>query len=291
LADPLVPSDIAASVRDLALLAQQIPALPLTYQRVSAVVNDPHATAVQLSEAVGADQGLATKILQMANSAFYGQVSRVDTVTEAVALIGTRQLRDLALGMAVVDLFKDVSSPRITLRPFWEHSIAVGVGARLIAKVRGERETERNFVAGLLHDVGVMISAQLQPERLDRQVQRAHEDACLLSVAERADQGFDHAELGAVVLERWRLPQMMAEVVGGHHRPLLTATYARECADVHIADLVADALGFGSSGEPIVPPLDAHAWDLLGLPISELAGIADGLERQVIELTDIFVAR
>lgn len=282
-------ADTGNAMRDLVLLAQQIPALPLTYQRVSQVVADPHSTTVQLAEAVGADQGLATRILQLANSALYGQVARVDTLTQALSLIGSRQLRDLALAMAVVDLFKNVTTTEINLRSFWEHSIAVGSGARLIATARGERETERNFVAGLLHDIGLMVSAQLQPDRLARHIQRAKAESCMLSLAERADQGFDHAELGAAVLERWRLPQMMIEVVAGHHRPLLTATYARECADVHFSDLLVDALGYGTAGEAIVPPLDAHAWELSGIAIGELSRISDALERQVVELTDIFI--
>lgn len=284
-----MPAESGSPVQNIALMAQQIPALPLTYQRVSQVVADPHATAVQIAEAVAADQGLAMRILQLANSAMYGQVARVDTLTQALSLIGNRQLRDLALGMAVVDLFKDVRAPEIDLRRFWEHSIAVASSARLIAAARGERETERNFVAGLLHDVGIMISAQAQPERLAQQLRRAREESCLVAFVERADQGFDHAELGAAVLERWRLPQVMIEVVAGHHRPMLTATYARECADVHFSDLLVDALGYGAAGEAIVPPLDTHAWDLCGLPVGQLARIADALEHQVVELTDIFV--
>jgi putative nucleotidyltransferase with HDIG domain len=283
--------DGSSSLRDLVLLAQQIPALPLTYQRVSQVVADQHSTTVELAEAVGADQGLATRILQLANSALYGQVARVDTLTQALSLIGSRQLRDLALAMAVVDLFKDVSAPGISLRGFWEHSVAVGCGARLIATTRGERETERNFVAGLLHDVGLMISAQVQPDRLTKHIQRAKAESSMLSFVERADQGFDHAELGAAVMERWRLSQMMVEVVAGHHRPLLTATYARECADVHFSDLMVEAMGFGSAGEAIVMPLDAHAWELSGIAVSELSRIGEALERQVVELTDIFIGR
>ena len=286
-----MPADAKSAMRDLALLAQQIPALPLTFQRVQTVVNDPHATTVMLAEAIGADQGLATRLLQLANSALYGQISRVETLTQTVSLIGTRQVRDLAMGLAVIDLFKDVSAPGFDLRCFWEHSIAVGAASRLIATSRGERETERNFVAGLLHDIGLMVSAQLQPESLTRQLKRAHSEQCLLAVAERTDQGFDHSDLGASVLERWRLPQMMVEVVAGHHHPQLTASYARECVYVHIADLLVDALGYGSAGEAIVPPLDQHAWDLSGLAVSALPGIAEGLERQVVELTDIFIGR
>lgn len=286
-----MPSDENATMRDLAIMAQQIPSLPLTYQRISQVVSDPHSTSVQLAEAVGADQGLAMRILQLANSAMYGQVARVDTLTQAMGLIGSRQVRDLALGMAVVDLFHDVKNPDLDLRSFWEHGVAVGSSAKVIATVRGERETERNFVAGLLHDIGIMISAQLQPERLSRHIARARADSCTLVFAERADQGFDHAELGAAVMERWRLPQVMIEVVAGHHRPMLTAAYARECADVHFSDLLVDALGYGAAGEYIVPPLDAHSWELCGVPVAQLPRIADALERQVVELTDIFVGK
>ena len=284
-----MPVDHATSARAMAKLAQQVPSLPLTFQRINELVASPRSTTGQLAEAVGADQGLATRILRLANSSFYGLQSRVDTITQAVSLIGTRQLRDLALATAVLDLFKDIPGKVLDGRAFWEHSLGVGSANRLIAVKRGERETERHFVAGMLHDIGLVVMAQQMPDQVASHLHAAAASAQSLSVIERRELGFDHAELGGTVLEEWRLTPAMIEVATHHHHLLTSSRYANDCAMVHLADILVEALAYGSSGEAVIPALDPPAWDLLGLTPADLAPISSDLERQMVEITAIFL--
>ena len=284
-----MPVDHAISARDLARLAQQVPALPQTFQRIQELVNNPRSTNQQLAEAVGADQGLTTRILRLANSSFYGLAARVDTISQAVALIGTRQVRDLALATAVVDLFKNIPATTLDGRGFWEHSLAVGATSRLLAAKRKERETERHFVAGMLHDIGLVVMASQMPERVAANILSAHQAQQPLAVIERRELGFDHAEVGGAVIEQWRLPPAIAEVATHHHHLLTSSRHLHDCATVHLADVLVESLGYGSGGEPVVTPLDPPAWDLLGLMATDLAPIASDLERQMVEVTAIFL--
>lgn len=284
-----MPVDHGTSARDLARLAQQVPALPLTFQRIQELVNNPRSNNLQLAEAVGADQGLTTRILRLANSSFYGLAARVDTLSQAVALIGTRQVRDLALATAVVDLFKNIPASALDGRGFWEHSLAVGSASRLIASKRRERETERHFVAGLLHDIGLVVMASQMPERVTANLLAAREAQQPLTVIERRELGFDHAEVGGAVIEQWRLPPAMAEVATHHHHLLTSARHLHDCATVHLADVLVEALAYGSGGEPVVTPLDPPAWDALGLTATDLTPITADLERQMVEITAIFL--
>jgi HD-like signal output (HDOD) protein len=287
--EPTMPVDHGTSARDLARLAQQVPSLPLTFQRIQELVSNPRSSNSQLAEAVGADQGLTTRILRLANSSFYGLAARVDTVSQAVSLIGTRQVRDLAMATAVVDLFKDIPASAIDGRAFWEHSLAVGSASRLIAAKRRERETERHFVAGLLHDVGLVVMASQMPERVSAHLISARETQQPLTVIERRELGFDHAEVGGAVIEQWHLPPAMSEVATHHHHLLTSARHLHDCATVHLADVLVEALAYGSGGEPVVTPLDPPAWDLLGLMATDLTSIATDLERQMVEITAIFL--
>lgn len=282
--------DHAASARDLARLASQVPALPQTFQRIQGLVSDPTSTTAQIAEAVGVDQGLVTRLLRLANSSFYGLARRVDTISQAVALIGTRQVRDLALATAVLDLFREVPAQALDARAFWLHSLAVGAAARLLAAKRGERDTERHFVAGMLHDIGLVVLAQHQPQQVAANVQAAAAANQPLAVIERRDLGFDHAELGGLVIDQWHLPQALSEAATGHHHQLTSARYVHDCAGVHVADLLVEALGHGAAGEAVVPPLDPQAWELLGLKPADLEPLTNDLERQVVELGGIFLA-
>ena len=163
-----MPVDHANSARDLAKLAQQVPSLPLTFQRINDLVSNPQSTTAQMAEAISTDQGLVTRILRLSNSSFYGLPARVDTITQAVSLIGTRQLRDLALATAVLDLFKDIPNQVLDGEKFWEYALAIGTATRLIATKRGERQTARHFVTGMLHDIGLVVMAQQIPEKFQR---------------------------------------------------------------------------------------------------------------------------
>jgi HD-like signal output (HDOD) protein len=282
--------DHATSARELAKLVQQVPSLPLTFQRINELVTNPRSSANQITEAVTADQGLATRILRLANSSFYGLSARIDTISQAVTIIGTRQLRDLALATAVLDLFKDVPNAALNGKAFWEHALAVGSATRLIAAKRGERETERHFVSGMLHDIGLVVMAQQMPDQVTAHVRAAETANQPLSMIERRDLGFDHAELGAHVIEHWRLPPSLIEVAAQHHQIMTTARYVHDCAMVHLADTMAEAYSLGSGGEPVVPPLDLPAWDVLGLTPTDLAPITSDMERQMTEISAIFLA-
>ena len=284
-----MPVDHAASARDVARLAQQVPSLPLTFQRIQELVSNPKSGMPQLAEAVSVDQGLVTRVLRLANSSFYGLANRIDTITQAVSLIGMRQVRDLALATAVVDLFKDIRGGALDGRRFWEHALAVGTTSRLIAAKRGERETERHFVAGLLHEIGLAVMAQQQPALVAANLAKAAEAQQPLSMIERRDLGYDHAEVGGAVIEHWRLPPALVETTTHHHHLLTSARYVHDCATVHVADVLVEALAYGSGGEPVVPPLDPPAWEVLGLLPLDLAGISNDLEKQMVEVGSIFL--
>ena len=283
-------SDGVSAARDVAKLIDGLPSLPITFQRINEVVNHPACTTTALAEVVIADQGLASRILRLANSSFYGLSARVDTISKAVGLIGTRQLRDLALGAAVMDLFKDLPPGTIDTKGFWEHSLAVGAAARVLAQQQGERAAERHFVAGLLHDLGHVALSMRMPNQFIDILAQSRAQFAHMSWVERKNLGFDHAELGAALLEHWRLPEPLVEAVSCHHRMLTTAKYVNECSAVHVGEVLVEALGYGVSCEPVVPSMDPPAWDMLGLQPQCLAAVAEALERQVVELQAIFMS-
>lgn len=275
--------------RELVESVKTVYSLPDSYERVSKKVDDAKSSVADIAKTISMDQGLSVRLLKLANSAFYGFPSRIETISSAVMIIGARELRDLALATAVVALFKDVPEKLCDMKSFWRHSLACGLTARLLAARRRESNPERYFVAGLLHDVGRLVIFQRMPDVAAKVMERAKAENQLVVAMERAELGFDHAKVGSHLLEFWRLPASLRDAVGNHHSFGSTLRYPVECAMVHSADVISGALSFGCSGESRVPVLNSDAWALAGVGPGQLTPLVEDLERQFGEVERIFL--
>ncbi len=262
--------------------------LPTIFNEIVEAVKSPKSSAAHIAEVIGKDPSIASRLLRLVNSAFYGFQSQIDTLSRAVAIVGTIQITNLAMGIAVTTSFKGIPEEHLDLRAFWEHSIAVGVMARLLAshaRVTGE---ERLFVAGLLHDIGRLVMVRNCPDRAADAVRRAMASGKPMDDVERVVWGFSHARLGSLLMHEWKLPEGLRKAVDMYHVPF-KADAEVEAALIHVADVTAHALGFGHSGSRLVPPLFAEAWKRIGLPISILPTLAAQTENQMRDLMRVFL--
>jgi HD-like signal output (HDOD) protein len=271
-----MPLDALSLVRDAGPLAS----LPAVHSRLSEALADPLASATAIAAIIAEDAGLAARLLRLVNSPFYSFARPIDTVSRAVVLVGTRQIGDLALATCIMRMFHGIPTHFVDMEAFWLHGLATGVAARVIAMRRGETHVESLFVAGVLHDVGRLLIYRAVPD-LAREMLRSRREGELLVEVERELLGFDHADVGGVLLSAWKLPERLQAAVACHHRPESDTRASRESATVHVADIVAHALEVGTSGERLVPPLEPAAWEQLDLPASALASVVDQTERQL----------
>jgi HD-like signal output (HDOD) protein len=273
----------AAPAGPEALLAGD-PALasfPDIYFRLQEAIRDPGASAGHIAGIIGRDPGLAASLLRLANSPFYALGRPIESLVRGVMVIGAGELAQLALGLTVADRFRDLPSGCLTMRQAWEHAVGCGVMARVLAAQMGGQQEERLFVAGLLHDLGRLVLLRRLPRHAARAMALAREEGMALWQAEREVMGFDHAAVGRTLLAHWQLPQALAEAVGDHHN---VAGMGLDAAIVHVADAAAVAVGFGSNGSPLVPPVADAAWTALGLPPSALAVVVSQARRQVADI-------
>jgi len=181
-----------------------------------------------------------------------------------------------------VKLFSNVPSRLADMDSFWRHSIACGLAARHLAGQRREANVERFFVAGLLHDIGRPILFVKEPETAARILEEARRNGQLLYALEQDAFGFHHGAVGAVLLERWRLPGMLIDAAAWHHAPRLATRFPLEAAVIHVADLIANGLRLGTSGEPNVPSFELAAWDSLGISTHGLPALFKQVEVQFV---------
>ncbi len=273
-------------------LAQQIcslPTLPMVLQRVIDLVNNPKTSAFQLSRVILGDQALTARLLRLVNSPFYGFPRRIATVTEALAILGFYQVRNLLMTVTVVDLLGADETPEFSTLRFWEHSVGTAVAASVLAQYTRHEDREELFVAGLLHDVGKLVEFQFLPKEFLKVLSRARAEDLPIRVAEQQVLGFSHDQVGRLLADQWKLPIRLTEAITCHHRPELAQVAKREAAIVHLADILCCALGLGSGGDDAVPPLEEGVWQGLRLPLTSLEPLMAEVEDQHNEAREILL--
>ncbi len=258
-----------------------VASLPAIYTRLIAVMNHPRSSARDIGKVVSDDPGLTARLLRIVNSAFFSFPQRIQTVSHAVTIIGTEQLRDLALATSVLQMFKDIPPELVDMDSFWRHSMACGVAARVMAAKRRESNIERFFMAGMLHDIGSLIIFLKNGAKAREVLDRCAETGELRYKVEQDLLGFTHATVGRALLKAWKLPEAQQEAIGFHHAPGQAPRFPVEAAMVHVADIIANSLQVGSSGERLVPPLSHDAWAVLRLPDDCMPAVMGEVERQL----------
>lgn len=264
---------------------------PEVYLRISEVLRDPASTVEAAAESIKHDPSLAAKLLRLVNSSYYSRTMRavrgrfpakVDSLSRAVMVLGARQLATLALGVSVLPLFQDIPPQWVDMRVFWEHSVGCAAAAQAIAAATRSVNPETAFVAGLLHDIGRLIMFKQAPHHVAAAMRQAVAGKQPLYLAERERVGFDHADLGGHLLQKWQFPTNLEKMVRYHH-DLEEPLFIEEPAVVHLADCVATAMGWGNSGNRHAPPLSESAWETLGLTGQDLADMVPVMEARIAE--------
>lgn len=262
-----------------------VPSLPLLYSRLDETINHPRSSIADIAKVLSEDQGLAARILKLANSPLFGYFSKIDTITQAVTIIGIQQVRDLALAISVMGLFKGLPEDLITMERFWRHSIGVALAARVLATSQRETNLERFFVAGILHDIGRLVLFTRLPDLCREIIEQAETEQICRYEVERQVLGFDHADVGGALLRRWKLPIRVAEPVEYHHRCNQAGQFPRESAVLHCADLLAHALNLDESGDHAAPPLIIGSWERLAISPFQLTLIVEQIDNQFNDIT------
>lgn len=265
----------------------QLSSFPDIYFQINAALQSPRCSASHLADVVSRDTSLTTKLLRLVNSAFYGFPAKIDTISRAIAILGTNELTTLALGISVVQYFENIPGSLINMKNFWKHSIACGVLSRILASLKVGLSEERFFVAGLIHDVGRLVMFKRLPFASTQALLLSRSTQSPLLDAEQEIMGFDHSEVSGALLKAWRFPATL-ELPARHHHSPEKSMNPLEPAIVHVADVLAIAMQYGASGTVFVPPLREKAWETLGQGPGILAPAMAQADRQICEILRAF---
>ncbi len=216
--EPLVLAGSAP--RDPAAILHQsgdLPAMPRAALHILAVIEDPHTTATRLEKAVAMDQALTAKILRIANSPFYGAVREITTVSEAIVRLGFVTIRNWTLVTATRSVFLGAGAG-LLFQKIWRQSVLSAMAAQLAAQSVPRAEPETVFVGGLMQNIGQLVLARSQPELFQQVLTVSAAEALPYHVVEQELLGFDHGDLGALLIKEWNLSEELEQAVRWHHR-------------------------------------------------------------------------
>lgn len=274
------PEELAANVSTLV-------SLPEAYVRLNALLNEPNTTSADLGEVISHDPGLATRLLRIVNSAFYGFASHIDDLDRAVTMVGRNELRNLVLATVAVDTFDKIASDLVDMSTFWHHSVFCALIARGLGRRSSSGDGERLFAAGLLHDVGQLVIYHELPELGAKALARAGASDDGLHRAERQVFGFTHGEVGAALFDAWGLPAGLHAVARYHHEPLAANEFQFEAALVHLANSAANTLEPGRNILDCRPEREPESWQLTGLTEEDLDAAVTEAEAQFLDVIRI----
>jgi putative nucleotidyltransferase with HDIG domain len=249
-----------------------LPTVPGVLKRLSAVIEKPRITLVEISAFISNDPALTTRVLKMVNSTIYGFPGRIASVSHATMLLGLNVIKGLLLGVSIFELMQK------TMKGLYEHSLACAIASRVIAQKKGLKEPEEVSVAGLLHDIGKVILTIEFPAEYQAAMNEAQEKGISIFDAEKNQFNATHANVGSWLAEKWRFPRNLIEIIECHHRPALAKNAPRETAIVHMADLLVRARGFGFAGEIFVPEVNTIAYELLNLSETDIKDVLREME-------------
>ncbi len=286
---PFAPTDREAKVtlNEIVETEANLATFPDVYFRICEALQSPTSSITHIAGLISKDTSLSATLLKIANSGIYGVPYRIDSIPRAAALIGGQALSVLALGVSAVQVFNYIPVEWVNMESFWRHSVGVAVMAQILASVKNAGIIEQIFVAGILHDVGKLVLFRHLPFTMARVIKVAAERKIPLVEAERDELGFDHAELGGCLVDKWCFPRSLSQLVKNHHDPSESIN-SFPAAILSTADVLAAAMGLGNGGSWHVRPLPDGVERILDIPPSSLEMTVRQATRQTTEIYSFF---
>jgi len=275
---------------------RQLPPFPATVNKVMEICRDVDTSPTDLTKVISLDPVLTGKVMQLVNSAYFGISREIISLVRAVVMLGMNTVKNLVLGATVMSAFGTRKNFRaLNMDMFWKHSLGVGVIAKLIAQKRNidNKLLEGYFIAGLLHDIGkIPLNSKFSDEYLNI-LEILEKEPQPLFVSEKQLLGIDHAYVGNLIAEKWKLGEEISDTITYHHAP---ETYQGVQNDilftVILSDHYANSSEIGFSGnrylENTYPEAIRYLEDNTELNFSNISAFNDEVEQE-IEKAQIFL--
>jgi putative nucleotidyltransferase with HDIG domain len=246
---------------------EKVPALSPTIAKIVALTSSDTSSAVDLVQAIKLDPALTAKVLNLINSAYFGMPQEVTSINRAIILLGMNTIKNLALSAEVLSSFNPAKGALFNVDKFWQHSLACAISSKLIANriIRDPVKREEYFIAGLIHDIGKIFFIKHFPRDYLSMAKKI-ESIDKLTHKEKKIFTMDHAEVGALIAEKWALPPDLIASIRLHHEKTIKGETSFLPAAVYISNIYCKSNGFSDDIGTMVPSgPDEQDWGRLKL--------------------------
>ncbi len=280
-------------IDEILLKVKHIEVLPNVITEVIKISKDPDATIADMEQIVLTDQALTTKVLRLANSAYYGYARRISTISNATILLGFDTIKSIAFASTMSKFLSgSFKGYALNKNDLWIQSQTCGIICRYLAQKTGAYNPEEAYIAGLLKDIGKTILNEYMIDEYKTVFSLVIEKNYSFSEAEKSVFGFSHPEIGAKVVEKWNLPAQLVDAIEFHHNPEESSFEDKSLLSiVHIADAMTMMMGIGLGIDGLTYSLSGTALDVLNIDVimfkTIISDIADLIKDESIYMLDV----
>jgi len=263
---------------------EDLPSLPEIVTKLTRVIEDPNTSANDVANIMSEDPAVTSKVLKLINSVYYGPANsnrEITSVPYAVARMGFNEVRNIVLSMSVFSMFNRYERT-IDRREFWRHCISVAITTKVVFgysnsdMVVPDTNLDTYFVAGLLHDIGIIVLEQYFHKTFSSLCQYAEENNLPLHRAEEEKWDVTHGDIGAFLAKKWEMPMPIVEAIQHHHHPEYADEAFRTIVNVvHLSDFICNTQNIGDSIEGMFQGFQPESLMDLGIPIKLISEIID----------------
>ncbi len=270
--------------------SESLPSMPLVAFKVLELCRERDVRIQDVADVICNDPALTAKMLKVANSSLFGMSKKVASIQQAMVVLGLRTAKIMSLGFSLVDAMKDKSNSGFDYARYWRRSLSAAVAARQLAVVASDVRRDEAFVGGLLCDIG-MVAAERHPDGIYRPVVEAHEEhGGRIQDLEQAIVGVTHAQISAMMLDKWSMPEVLCHAVAAHHGDGFETLDPRSrslAAVLWAASEIAE-LFTGDTGSDEFAGVWGNVTALVGIQNDALDGVFEAINDNVRETAELF---
>ncbi|MBI2061373.1 MAG: HDOD domain-containing protein [Nitrospirae bacterium] len=269
--------------RKIVRSVDDLPPIPQVVTKIKETMAKPNCTAKHIADLVSTDQALATKVLKLANSPYYGVLKPINNIQQGVAFLGFNTLHNLVLAGSLYKIYeRDLKGYKMLKGQMWEHSVYAAFAAEMLADRTGKKPLkEVAFTAGLIHDIGKLVMSTYIGQVFDSVMEMVEQEKVSFLEAEKRLLGFDHAEIGSEVARKWRFPLDLVAAIRYHHTPKLVQGDPELVSVVHLADVACLMMGKGVGVDSMYYEMDPGSLKALNMVEDDLQGVIFRLSSSV----------
>jgi HD-like signal output (HDOD) protein len=200
-----------------------LPSIPVVITSILSEIENENYSAKHVASLMEKDQGLVAKLLKVANSPLYGLTKTISTIDLAIVILGSNVIREILISLLLQKLFRKIDSKIFDIKEFWKYSMFCGSAARFLARKFKYKLVSEAFIAGLMHDIGILILMDKFKNNFAKVRKLQENSGYTLIEAELEIFECTHCDVGAWLAERWNFPDKIIKTLEFHHTPFFIA--------------------------------------------------------------------